>query len=103
MTLTEEGTLKLADEGSNSWSAFETKLVTHRYDVDYTTKLKKLDFSECEELTQLPSSLGVCKNLEELVLQQCAKLTDLPESVGACENLITVDLESCSELRRLPE
>ena len=64
--------------------------------------LEVLDLDGCEQLLELPASLGRLRQLTTLRLGGCARLAALPESVAALGSLQTLELQDCAALVALP-
>ncbi|KAJ4722982.1 Disease resistance protein (TIR-NBS-LRR class) family [Melia azedarach] len=69
--------------------------------VQNLVKLKRIDLSNSEQLTELPD-LSKAQNLETLMLTDCKGLKSLSASVLS-ESLQTLYLSRCSNLKRFPE
>eukprot|EP00903_Cladosiphon_okamuranus_P009892 g9395.t1 len=64
-------------------------------------KLRMLNLSFCEGLSELPSLTGV-PSLEELYMRCCTSVLALDSSIGTLRELRILNLNSCTALRRLP-
>ncbi|OWM83122.1 hypothetical protein CDL15_Pgr011804 [Punica granatum] len=67
-----------------------------------TTKLKVLDLSNCEELTQTPDLSPFC-NLERLNLRNCKILQVIDPSIGKLKHLASLNMTDCHFVKELPE
>ncbi|KAJ3705266.1 hypothetical protein LUZ61_008971 [Rhynchospora tenuis] len=68
------------------------------------TSLETLEFSKCEKLKCLPSTLLLLTKLKKLSIVDCPEISSLPE-FGSPENsssLETLEFSSCRKLRGLP-
>ena len=65
-------------------------------------KLKLIDLSKSECLTQTPDFTGF-PNIERLIFQGCTSLHELHPSVGGLKKLILLNLSGCSKLKKFPE
>jgi hypothetical protein len=70
--------------------------------VTSLSELRVLDLYDCDNLAQLPDSLGQLAALTHLRLGYCTALEELPESIGALSNLHTLDAYGCRNLLLLP-
>ncbi|CAG7910917.1 unnamed protein product [Brassica rapa] len=79
-------------------------------DLTNATSLEELDFSECESLLELTSTIGYATKLKKCYLSGCFLLKELPASMGRLINLENLDLtgstgleeaSGCSSLEKL--
>nr|AXU93551.1 RPP4/RPP5-like protein [Arabidopsis thaliana] len=63
--------------------------------------LKRMDLSECENLTEIPD-LSKATNLVNLNLSNCKSLVTLPSTIGTLQKLYTLNMEVCTGLEVLP-
>ncbi|XP_065873146.1 disease resistance protein RPV1-like [Euphorbia lathyris] len=71
--------------------------------IGLLTNLTFLTLEKCEDLRNLPGSIGYLKSLRELNLSHCSKLEVLPESFEHLSSLLTLNLQNCESLKSLPE
>ncbi|GLJ35379.1 hypothetical protein SUGI_0711510 [Cryptomeria japonica] len=64
--------------------------------------LRKLQLSQCDNLTELTKSLGKLSLLEELYLDGCKSLKQLPVGFGKLTALAVLNLNGCESLQELP-
>jgi hypothetical protein len=67
------------------------------------TSLEVLDLSNCRRLARLPDAIGQLSALQTLRLRSCRSLRALPASIGRLSTLRTLDLHSCDALAALPD
>ena len=65
-------------------------------------KLKLIDLSKSECLTQTPDFTGF-PNIKRLIFQGCTSLHELHPFVGGLKKLIPLNLSGCSKLKKFPE
>jgi len=61
-----------------------------------------LNLSNCFLLTSLPTTIVDLKHLEELLLQGCENLKELPQTIGSISSLSMLDLSNCKSIESLP-
>ncbi|KAH9294502.1 hypothetical protein KI387_040292 [Taxus chinensis] len=66
------------------------------------TNLVHIDFSDCENLSQLPRSFGQLSQLKYLELRNCRNLMIHPELFEEINSLEQLGFENCRNLRHLP-
>ncbi|XP_065875733.1 disease resistance protein RPV1-like isoform X2 [Euphorbia lathyris] len=71
--------------------------------VGLLTNLTLLTLAKCENLRNLPGSIGDLKSLREMNLSHCSKLKALPESFEFLSSLLSLNLQNCEGLKSLPE
>ena len=64
--------------------------------------LQYLDFNGCDNLQQLPTSIGQLTALEDLRLGWCTRLDALPDSISGLRGLRRLYMDGCSSLSDLP-
>ncbi|XP_028778395.1 disease resistance protein RPS6 [Neltuma alba] len=72
-----------------------------RSSVSYLQNLRELSLGGCEQLYELPESIGSLSSLSSLDLSGCEQLYELPESIGSLSSLSSLDL-SGSTVASLP-
>ncbi|ERN15266.1 hypothetical protein AMTR_s00056p00218850 [Amborella trichopoda] len=65
-------------------------------------KLKVLDLNRCRILERIPDC-SLYMNLKQLILEYCENLIEIPDSIGLLRDLVYLNLEGCSNLKKLPE
>jgi hypothetical protein len=70
--------------------------------LSFYSQLRMLDLAQCQNLKELPSSIGQLNALQKLDLSWCSNLKELPSSIGQLNALQKLDLRECSELKELP-
>jgi Leucine-rich repeat (LRR) protein len=65
--------------------------------------LESLEIEFCEELTELPESLGELQSLQQLTIKRCDSLSSLPLSIGDLTSLRALRIGWCDALEQLPE
>ncbi|XP_049932388.1 disease resistance protein RPV1-like [Nymphaea colorata] len=65
-------------------------------------QMEKLDFSYCEELTELDPSIGHLKSLTYLSLKKCKSLKALPKEVWQLTSIKMLELNGCYQLTTFP-
>ncbi|XP_023634405.1 disease resistance protein RPP5 isoform X2 [Capsella rubella] len=63
--------------------------------------LRKMNLSECENLTEIPD-LSKATNLENLILNNCKSLVMLPSTIGNLQTLMDLEMKGCTGLEVLP-
>jgi Leucine-rich repeat (LRR) protein len=66
------------------------------------TGLRVLELNSCDELIELPSSIGNLSLLTELQLGSCKDLKTLPDTISKLQKLQILELQDCSSLESLP-
>ena len=66
-------------------------------------QLATINMNGCDQLQRLPASIGSCTALKRLSLRDCRELTQLPSTLGGLQQLETLDLTRCSALTALPD
>ncbi|KAG0557103.1 hypothetical protein KC19_11G102400 [Ceratodon purpureus] len=67
------------------------------------SSLKELDLAWSCSLRSLPESIGLkLGNLQVLILSKCYRMRELPESMSNLVQLLELHLDGCMELKRLP-
>ncbi|XP_057745644.1 disease resistance protein RUN1-like [Arachis stenosperma] len=69
-------------------------------DVQYMEKLKILNLSHSNLLTQTPNS-SYLPNLEKLLLKDCPNLCEISDSIEKLTKILLIDLEDCKSLPNL--
>jgi Leucine-rich repeat (LRR) protein len=67
------------------------------------TSLQSLLVSQCSAIRKLPESLGELRSLQELTIKRCDSLSSLPFSMGDLTSLQTLEIDQCEALEQLPE
>jgi Leucine-rich repeat (LRR) protein len=65
--------------------------------------LEALTIHDCDELIELPFSIGQLRRLRELRIYSCAKLRALPEALGQLRALHILKVYGCKSLKVLPD
>ncbi|XP_028778382.1 disease resistance protein TAO1-like [Neltuma alba] len=65
--------------------------------VSYLQNHRKLSLGGCEQLYELPKSIGSLSSLSSLDLSGCEQLYELPESIGSLSSLSSLDLSGCEQ------
>jgi leucine-rich repeat protein SHOC2 len=61
-----------------------------------------LDISGCKSIESLPTMMGQLQHLTELWLVKCENLKELPQSIGSLLSLSMLDLSGCKSIESLP-
>lgn len=70
---------------------------------EYLTEAKELIIKNLDQISSLPSSIGMAKNLGELLIYGCQSLEQIPEEIGNLTNLKILSISKCMALKSLPE
>jgi hypothetical protein len=70
--------------------------------LQHTKALESLEIVDCEELTELPESMGSLASLRSLQVWGCSAIRELPESLGELRSLQELTILGCSSLSSLP-
>ena len=65
-------------------------------------QLEVLNLNGCVDLRRLPDSVGDCEALRVLTCKGCLALSALPSTVGRLQKLETLDVTGCAVLSSLP-
>jgi Leucine-rich repeat (LRR) protein len=66
-------------------------------------KLEHLDFSNEDNLKEIPDSIGQLTELKSLMLICNDELNSIPDSIGLLSNLEQLEISSCKSLTSIPE
>jgi hypothetical protein len=70
--------------------------------LQHMKALESLEIVDCEELTELPESMGSLASLRSLQVWGCSAIRELPESLGELRSLQELTILGCSSLSSLP-
>ncbi|XP_042477764.1 disease resistance protein RUN1-like [Macadamia integrifolia] len=71
--------------------------------IGQLTQLKSLILCMCQQIKELPKSIGNLKSLVKLDLSWIEKMEELPHSISRLSSLKELNLQSCVSLKKLPE
>ncbi|KAI5660747.1 hypothetical protein M9H77_20070 [Catharanthus roseus] len=72
------------------------------YELKFLNKLKYLSLRGISLISNLPSSITECRNLEILDLKACHNLERLPSYIGSLKKLTHLDMSQCHLLENMP-
>jgi Leucine-rich repeat (LRR) protein len=61
-----------------------------------------LDLSGCKSIESSPTTIGQLQHLTEIQLVECENLKDIPQSIGNLFSLSMLDLYGCTSIESLP-
>ena len=73
-----------------------------RVKADEEGRVVKVDLGGCEDMKELPASVGKLQALQKLSLQSCSGLISLPPELGGLQALTQLWLGGCIGLKSLP-
>ena len=91
--------------GDEEWvkCAGDAAKLAAKVKADEEGRVKEVNLSSCEQMKELPASVGRLQALQKLNLSNCSGLTSLPAEVGSCAKLESLYLTRCSGLTSLPD
>ncbi|CAK9870214.1 unnamed protein product, partial [Sphagnum jensenii] len=73
-----------------------------RINIRSISSSSTLDLSHCKSIESLATTLGDLKHLRELMLERCENLKELPQSIGSISSLSILNLSWCKSIESLP-
>ncbi|CAM6022056.1 unnamed protein product [Sphagnum balticum] len=98
----DKGNLVMHDQLRDMGRQIVKEASGYECDKQSLSSLSVLDLSYCKSIESLPTTLGDLKHLIELQLRGCENLKELPQTIGSISSLSILDLSYCKSIESLP-